>query len=61
MEDTLRELWIGSYVCNYDSVLILILMEDTLRGYWKNIVLVMNPVLILILMEDTLRACCNCG
>ena len=36
-------------------VLILVLMEDTLRG-WKRANNVMNiKVLILVLMEDTLR------
>ena len=37
------------------EVLILILMEDTLRGLYKMCVKQDAAVLILILMEDTLR------
>ena len=54
MEDTLRErLQLVSGIKN--KVLILVLMEDTLRGMddfkYDNFVI----VLILVLMEDTLR------
>ena len=36
-------------------VLILVLMEDTLRDYNLRLSIVNNQVLILVLMEDTLR------
>ena len=36
-------------------VLILVLMEDTLRGLQLKLLLVGQQVLILVLMEDTLR------
>ena len=39
----------------YSTVLILVLMEDTLRGCPKLIINHKNKVLILVLMEDTLR------
>ena len=53
MEDTLR-------VCSREilharRVLILILMEDTLRAENREASPLPPPVLILILMEDTLR------
>ena len=56
MEDTLRALIILIIILKY-GVLILVLMEDTLRvkltfmKYFKQYVF----VLILVLMEDTLR------
>ena len=54
MEDTLRVL--QSYLRVLSYVLILVLMEDTLREYEdKNCILSSRPVLILVLMEDTLR------
>ena len=37
------------------QVLILVLMEDTLRGRGNETVTVSSIVLILVLMEDTLR------
>ncbi len=39
-----------------DFVLILVLMEDTLRGYTGAAEKRQRSVLILVLMEDTLRA-----
>ena len=39
-----------------DSVLILVLMEDTLRVDKRIIIIEPDGVLILVLMEDTLRA-----
>ena len=36
-------------------VLILVLMEDTLRATAKDQTVIRNEVLILVLMEDTLR------
>ena len=53
MEDTLRERR-GNETVTVSSVLILVLMEDTLR---EKKVRVEDPkaVLILVLMEDTLR------
>ena len=36
-------------------VLILVLMEDTLREKQKSLIKAFNDVLILVLMEDTLR------
>ena len=37
------------------AVLILVLMEDTLRAFFLFVLLVVSFVLILVLMEDTLR------
>ena len=54
MEDTLREYYNilnrGIYY-----VLILVLMEDTLRALIPSCRLISDKVLILVLMEDTLR------
>ena len=54
MEDTLRDYYGYEYyfAC---SVLILILMEDTLRVTKEKLPGMAVDVLILILMEDTLR------
>ena len=41
--------------CNDSRVLILVLMEDTLRDGSMKYFSGMDPVLILVLMEDTLR------
>ena len=38
------------------NVLILVLMEDTLRVLGNDVVEILSNVLILVLMEDTLRA-----
>ena len=54
MEDTLRASKNIINVSNY--VLILVLMEDTLRGAKSVKNLKVKNVLILVLMEDTLRA-----
>ena len=55
MEDTLREINMNfQMILNY-VVLILILMEDTLREFWDGVEDKAEDVLILILMEDTLR------
>ena len=56
MEDTLREKFL--YISKkLKEVLILVLMEDTLRVRYKHQILLMHRiVLILVLMEDTLRA-----
>ena len=53
MEDTLRVSFV--YRKKDGSVLILVLMEDTLRVYEKIWSSKRNSVLILVLMEDTLR------
>ena len=53
MEDTLRETSTMT-VLNVMSVLILVLMEDTLRAM-KHLIMRCGKVLILVLMEDTLR------
>ena len=56
MEDTLREVMAMSLV-QLSHVLILVLMEDTLRDGRKWLsTLYYFLVLILVLMEDTLRA-----
>ena len=55
MEDTLRDInllpldYVGIYV------LILVLMEDTLRDFKQYAIRLIAAVLILVLMEDTLR------
>ena len=56
MEDTLRENK-NICVCSFIKVLILVLMEDTLRAkyYVPGLSLTTGQVLILVLMEDTLR------
>ena len=54
MEDTLRVSFV--YRKKDGSVLILVLMEDTLRETLKFIMVSHITVLILVLMEDTLRA-----
>ena len=53
MEDTLRDKEGESKVI---FVLILVLMEDTLRGNEQFFSYRLHLVLILVLMEDTLRA-----
>ena len=55
MEDTLRGNIIN-YFNQLLEVLILVLMEDTLRGLDKSVRGFVG-VLILVLMEDTLRGC----
>ena len=55
MEDTLREAWMG-WGCYWQrKVLILVLMEDTLRAREYAEQHDLSIVLILVLMEDTLR------
>ena len=54
MEDTLRVNPVPVYLAEV-NVLILILMEDTLRAAHYRRVNNLHVVLILILMEDTLR------
>ena len=55
MEDTLRgNLEFGAIV-HEEKVLILVLMEDTLRDHLLVLVAIGLGVLILVLMEDTLR------
>ena len=53
MEDTLRVLSLETWVKK--EVLILVLMEDTLRESIKYNTTFSYTVLILVLMEDTLR------
>ena len=53
MEDTLRE--INKDILDRFNVLILVLMEDTLRVKMYQLVMASSLVLILVLMEDTLR------
>ena len=54
MEDTLGEKGLSFCVCRL-SVLILVLMEDTLGVQWENFrSSKLAVVLILVLMEDTL-------
>ena len=53
MEDTLRVSFV--YRKKDGSVLILVLMEDTLRAEALSDFNESNNVLILVLMEDTLR------
>ena len=53
MEDTLRAP--SSNEMQENWVLILVLMEDTLRGFNKYGMWNIPSVLILVLMEDTLR------
>ena len=56
MEDTLRAVLLHSqYLINL-MVLILVLMEDTLREKVRCTLSLSVSVLILVLMEDTLRA-----
>ena len=60
MEDTLRALKTSTRQPSL-AVLILVLMEDTLREDPKNLIrLRIRMVLILVLMEDTLRAYVSC-
>ena len=56
MEDTLRGIQKGQQLSKSMQVLILILMEDTLRDRQHWLDMQSCGVLILILMEDTLRA-----
>ena len=53
MEDTLRENIIR--LPAPETVLILVVMEDTLRESSNNIKTINYEVLILVVMEDTLR------
>ena len=54
MEDTLREFGNVLKIILL-SALILVLMEDTLRGEHGQCMQIHERVLILVLMEDTLR------
>ena len=57
MEDTLRDNKKSlRYSQSVQAVLILIIMEDTLRVVQREMIRRCNKVLILIIMEDTLRA-----
>ena len=56
MEDTLRDKDLVCYIENNTYVLILVLMEDTLRAHQVKDKKGNWTVLILVLMEDTLRA-----
>ena len=56
MEDTLRVQTSEADTNQWQCVLILVLMEDTLRVKTLSSVLIFQLVLILVLMEDTLRA-----
>ena len=57
MEDTLREFHEDDVKYIF-VVLILVLMEDTLRVHLIHLLCDKTPrVLILVLMEDTLRVC----
>ena len=59
MEDTLRA-YLNSYCkCTDYNVLILVLMEDTLRVSESSSGMRTYQVLILVLMEDTLRDSCD--
>ena len=53
-----QSVWISPYRI-YPMVLILVLMEDTLRGSMETRAIVILYVLILVLMEDTLRVLWN--
>ncbi|SHF91509.1 hypothetical protein SAMN05444364_11735 [Prevotella scopos JCM 17725] len=56
MEDTLRAFAVNHILSRPESVLILVLMEDTLRVDDGKVHKIMHgQVLILVLMEDTLR------
>ena len=55
MEDTLRERIYFHVEIISVRVLILVLMEDTLREGESKVIFVSLFVLILVLMEDTLR------
>ena len=55
MEDTLRVAMSVGVASKENRVLILVLMEDTLRAKSSRIWRGVNQVLILVLMEDTLR------
>ncbi len=55
MEDTLRDKDFISCMISPTAVLILVLMEDTLRDVDKEGYVNYFAVLILVLMEDTLR------
>ena len=57
MEDTLRGRQDYPATRRRKSVLILVLMEDTLRATIGICHTVYHSVLILVLMEDTLRVC----
>ena len=54
MEDTLRVV-LAVVIAGVALVLILVLMEDTLRGFYAHCEHLPIIVLILVLMEDTLR------
>ena len=56
MEDTLREEKNQSIFQCIAGVLILVVMEDTLREFLKSLSKWQKKVLILVVMEDTLRA-----
>ena len=56
MEDTLRDVVPQENYVRVSLVLILVLMEDTLRDMEKLKMRYDYKVLILVLMEDTLRA-----
>ena len=61
MEDTLRGFELIETTSERSGVLILVLMEDTLRDKVFSYNFAVNCVLILVLMEDTLRVvqfCC---
>ena len=55
MEDTLRAILAYPDMLSKSSVLILVLMEDTLRAILSCFSWLWFQVLILVLMEDTLR------
>ena len=55
MEDTLRDEKETRKSFGIFNVLILVLMEDTLRVWVITLLTEINMVLILVLMEDTLR------
>ena len=56
MEDTLRVNEEFRLYIKRNKVLILVLMEDTLRAEQETALQYASIVLILVLMEDTLRA-----
>ena len=57
MEDTLRALLTLKSKKQWKEVLILVVMEYTLRDAFLNGAFYYGGVLILVLMEDTLRDC----
>ena len=55
MEDSLRDVTRARLIFTFNTVLILVLMEDSLRVVQQELLKSGMLVLILVLMEDSLR------